>query len=907
MTLPGWVRAFLRLALPREFVGDVLDDLEDGLARAGGRRAARRRLAGELLRTPYVGLWKQARRMRAAGTRRERLARERGFGMGWMTGTGGAGAELRVATRSLARRPIYGAVAILTLVASIGSATLIFSVLEGVLLRALPFEGGERVYRIFATNEAWRDADQEVLRNAWDRLDLTEDMVEALRGAIPGAEVLGAYHNATVRLEDGLAPVRLNGAYILPGFFETLPMRPVLGRLPGEDETASGASVTVIGEGLWSSRYGRDPDVLGRSVTLGGRQATIVGVLPGNFGVPSELARWWAPLPPDFADGRTDAAVFAGLVRLDESADAAAAAEGVTRVGSALAEGNPTYASMGVNLQPFSELLVADVREGIRLLFFAVVAVVLIASVNLANLVVARGARRRSELAMRTALGASRASLVGTMLSETLVLCGVGGGLGVLAATQLLDPFLALLTWASPDFPRLDDVGLNGAVLLFATGVTVLTAVLSGLLPALAASQRSPWEALQQGRRSRGGRATRRTQRTLLAVEATLAMVLLTGAGLLTRSALHVASIDPGYDPEVVAYVGVQTSDGRYETPAEANALGEALEARLRRLPGTVSVARASALPGLGGADGKLFWPLGGSMETATVTWSTAVSPGYFEALGIPVVAGRAVTAADGPQDTPAVVVSELFARRFFGEEDPVGRTVMMGTGVRLEGGRVVADGQKETIVVGVVADVRQFAVIMEPEPGVYLPIAQTGGADPELILRTAGPPEEVLEAARAEILAEDPALLITETDVLLRSMRRLMGALEVRMILVVALAGLAAFLTVVGIYGVVAYVVSDQVHEIGLRMALGARTGGESSRIVRHALAPVVAGGVLGLGGAWAASGLLEDALFGVEALDLPTYAVVLTLLVAAATLAAWLPARRAASVDPMRVLTEE
>jgi putative ABC transport system permease protein len=294
-------------------------------------------------------------------------------------------------------------------------------------------------------------------------------------------------------------------------------------------------------------------------------------------------------------------------------------------------------------------------------------------------------------------------------------------------------------------------------------------------------------------------------------------------------------------------------------------------------------------------------------MEDGTLTWTTSVSPGYFRAMGIPLLSGRTFSRRDGPDDPPVAVVSELFAQRFLGGEDPVGGTVMMGTDVRMEGGRVVAEGSREVTVVGVVDDVRQLTVLMEPDPAVYLPMTQGGAADPRLVIRTGGSPEEVLPAARAQVRAEDPELLVTEADVLHRSMRRVLGPLEVRWILILSLAGLAAFLTVVGIYGVVAYTVSDRRHEIGVRMALGARSSGESWRMVRRALVPTLLGALLGIGGAYAASGLLEDALYGVESLDPVTYAVVLALLVASAAAGAWLPARRAASVDPMRVLNEE
>lgn len=899
MSLPLWVGPLVRGAVPEEFAEDLLADLEEGFHARGAGIRAWRWLLLELVRTPYVALWREARRRR--GRRPRGSVRPGGGG-----NLSGAAAGLRIAARSLLRRPSYAAVSVVTLIVSVGSATLIFSVLEGVLLRPLPYAGGDRVYRLFATNQAWREAEQEVLRDSWDRLDLSREVIGALPGRVSGAEAVGGYMNMTARLDDGgHPPAQEQGAWLLPGFFHALELPPIHGRLPSDEEIAAGDAVVVLSGRLWSSRYGRDPDALGRSLSLDGVPHTIIGVLPSAFTVPSELARWWAPVPPDFDRGRADAAVFRGLLRLTEGADPSVAAESVQGVLDALAEENSVYADLGTRLVPLREEAVSDVEGGIRLLFLAVVVVVLIASVNLANLVVARGARRRGELAMRAALGASRGALIWAVMSETTLLCLIGGGLGVLVATTLLRPFLHVLTMATPGFPRMDNIGLNLTVLGFSFGVAVLTILLSGFFPALAASRRSPWEALQAGLRTGGGRATRRTQHSLLLVESALAITLLVTAGLLVRSALEVARMDPGYRAESVAYGSIRFPEGKYATPAEAEALGRALEARVGRLPGMVGTARTSSLPGLGGADGKLVWTPDQTSADGTLIWSSAVSPGYFEVMGIPLLEGRGFQQRDGPDDEQVAVVSELFAQRFFPEGDVVGRTVMIGTGTRFQGGAVAAEGSIALRIVGVVGDIRQLAVIMEPDAMLYRPIGQTSPSDLAMVWRTVGSPQ--LEAARSEIGAEDSSLLVADMGVLGRSMRRLVAPLRVRMILILSLAAVAALLTVVGIYGVVSHVVADQVHEIGIRIALGARAGGESARMVRQALRPVLVGAAIGLVGAWAASGLVESALFGVEPLDPSTYAAVLVLLGVSAALAAWFPARRAAAVDPMRVLTGE
>lgn len=900
MSLPRWAAFAFRALAPAEFAEDLTDDLEDRVEaknRAGQR--ATWWLVRELLRTPWIRLHGQARRMRRRGTRRE-ISRGGGGGMS------GLGTTFRVAARSLLARPSYTAVTLLTLVASIGSATLIFSVLEGVLLRPLPYENGDRIHRLHATNSAWRESDREFLRDNWDRLDLAEDVVVALREGVPGVASVGAFQAASELFEDGEAPERIAGGRVMAGFFETVRLEPLLGRLPTLGEVDAGDPLLVLSERLWMSRYGGDREILGRAITLNGTSHTVIGVLPGAFAVPGQESRWWAPVPSDFAGGRTDVAVFKGLVVLEEGTSADAVLPRLETVVDRMSAANPTYAAMGVRLESLAAEAVDEVKDGILLLFLAVGVVVLIASVNLANLVVARGARRRSELAMRAALGAGRKSLIADIMGETVLLCLVGGGVGVLVATQMLDPFMALLNRATPGFPRAENVGVNGAVLAFSLGVTVVTALLAGLLPALSASKQAPWEALTQTRRSGSARGTRRTQYGLLAAEAALAIVLLSVAGLLVRSALWISNVDPGFDGESVAYLSLETPESRYGTRLEADEFGRALEERLQRLPGTVAVARTSSLPALGGAAGKLVWHSGQDASEGTLIWSSGVSPDYFRAMGVEVVAGRTFLESDGEGAEGVAVVSQLFADQFFPGENPVGRSINVGSG-RMEAGQVVAEEGELLTIVGVVGDVRQLTIVMDPDPMLYRPMAQEGARNPHVVLRTSGPPAEILEAARAQVLEADGRMLIQELDVLSRSARRLLAPVEVRTVLILSLAGLAAFLTVVGIYGVVAYIVSDRVHEIGIRMALGARAGKETSRMVSQILRPVLVGTVVGLVLAYFASRLVESGLFGVERLDPVTHVTVPLLMVAVAVLAAWIPARRASSVDPVQVLARD
>lgn len=812
-----------------------------------------------------------------------------------------SGLRLRSAGRALARHPLHSLVAIITLVLSVGAATVVFSILEGVLLRPLPYPHSDRLYLVYGTDESWRSASNDFMRKVWDRQNVSRAMVDAWRTSPSTLEDVGAFVAGSLRWDDGEGPLQADGAWVLPGFFSTLGAQPLLGRLPSRDEMASGAQVVVIGERLWASRYGRSPGVLGRTVSLEGSSSTIIGVVPTDFAIPSESSRWWAPLPAEFAR-RQDVSVLRGIVRVAPAAERATVDAELAGSVRALAASNPAYAGKGARVASLADEVVANVRQGITLVFWAVVLVTLIACVNLTSLVVARSTRRRGELALRAALGAGRGSLVGATLGETVLLCAVGGGLGLIAATLLLHPLVGFLVETVPGFPRTGEIHVDLPVLFFALSLTVATALLAGAVPAWIASKRSPWEALQEIRRSRGARGVRLTQRALLFLESGLAVVLLVGAGLLTRSALLVSEVDPGFERDV-AFVKLEPQRDRYPTVAEAQALGERAADGVAAVPGVGSVGRASTLPSLGGARLALAWTQGGSPNDAATLETVAADSGYFTTLGIPVLEGRTFDAGDRPEGEAVGLVSETLARQMFGTGNPVGKLLRTTNGAQAPD---EADAQTVRVV-GVVGDVRQLALVVDPDAILYRPLAQSAVRDQFVVARGSGPSAAFVQRARRRVLSEDPNLLVSDAGTLGRAVLRPLAPMRTRTLFVVILSGLAVALTMVGIYGVVAYVVSDRVQEIGVRMALGARASGESARMVGVALGPVLLGGVTGLVGAAALSGILGDTLFGVGPLDPETYGVVLAFLVALAAAAAWLPARRAATVDPVRVLNEE
>lgn len=894
-----WVLALWSALLPGQFREALVGDLTEGFLRerTRGRRTAAAWLFVEILRTPYVGLWRQAR----GGARH---ARDSGSpGRAGRRGTE-MGTTLKIATRMLVRRPGFSGVAVATLALSVGAATVIFSLLNAVLLRPLPYPQAERLYDVHGTNTAWRDGDQPFLRSAWDRALISSTMARAWREL--GTLEVGTYQPgaAPLRIGEG-ATETMSGARVGAGFFGVLGVEPLLGRLPTAAELSAAEPLVVIHESLWSRDFGRDPQVIGRTLELDGSPHTIVGVMPRTFAVPSEGTLWWTPFPREWAS-YPDATILSAVVRLGSGVAASSAEESMNAVVDNLATAEPSYGVMGARLTPLRDEVLGSVSDGLRLLFAAVCVVVLLACVNLANLVVARGARRMPELALRAALGARRGALVGTVLTEVGLLCVIGVVVAIGLSAVSLGPLISFLTGAIPDFPRAGNVSLDLTVLSFSVGVTLLTAVLAGLLPALSAARRAPTESLQGGPRGGRSRGVRRTQAALLFAEAGLAMLLLAGAGLLVRSMTQVFRLDPGFDSRGIAYVSLQFPQGRFPDEADVRQALDAVEARLARVPQVTDVVEAQPLPALGGSRMTPVRTEGAPPDDAGLIVTASVGPGYFRALSIPVLRGREFQGGDTREAPPVAVLSASLARQLFGDEDPVGRFVVQASGAIMTGGRADAGEETSVQVVGVVGEVRQLAVVREPEPVLYRPFRQSSGRFPTLALTTAGDPGRLLEAARAAAAAIDGAV-IDGVGTYRRQTFRILAPIQVRTLLLGALAGLAGALAMVGIYGVVSYVVSDQRREIGIRMALGARSGAETGRMIRRAFLPTLGGAVLGLALASALSRVLESSIFEISRLDPLTYASTFGLLVAVAAMAAWWPARRAARVDPIAALSEE
>lgn len=890
---PRLARGLLRRLLPTEIAESLIGDLEE----LHGRRARRHgRLRADLwywwqvATLPYARLRGIARRLRGRHTRASGTGREAGD-MGQVIGR--AVLELKVAARTLARRPLFSGIVIATLAASLGAVTLLFSVLEGVLLRPLPYADPGGLVNVHATNEAWRTSENPMIRHSWDSYGTSLEQVEALaQSGVLAA--LGASSGDMALVRAGGPPEEIRIERMTAGAFEALGVEPRLGRLPSADEHEEGARVVVVSHVLWTGRLGADPDALARPLELEGDPHTVIGVMPPGFHYPYENVQAWTPLTADILGEGRRWALLEAIGRLGPGVDPSEAQEELAAVNRRLAEGDPEMEGIGIRVVSHMEEVVGNVRSGLVLLSGTVALVLLLACVNLANLVVARSARRRGEMAVRASLGAGRGSLLWAISAEVLLLCMVGGSIGAALAVGLLEPFVAALEGSVRTFPRTAGIAMNPLVLSFAAGMTLVTAFGAALPVGLAAARRAPGTTLRSHGRGDGMSNARRTQRLLLLAETALAVLLLAGAGLLSRSFARAMAVDPGYRTGGLLYADMDPGSDR----PDLDAYYERLRERLAALPGVQSATVASDAPSSGGAVLNLLRPTDRPENEGALVSYSLVGPGYFQTLGLPLLRGRGFRESDTRDATAVTVLSRAAAGRLFGEEeDPLGRSVSIGQG----------ENTTEMEVVGIVGEARITSVRREAEPHFYRPLAQRSTWSRTVLLLVAGDPLPVLEAVRRVATEVDPDVLVEEVGTVEQAIARSLSDIRFRTVLMGALAGLALALALVGVFGVVAHVVEEQNREIGIRMALGSRTAAEIRRVMRGIATPVVVGAALGTAVAWRASGLMDGLVEEELLADPMSYGIAPLVLAATALLAAWLPALQAARVHPAEVLDGE
>lgn len=827
------------------------------------------------------------------GTRRvcRELDASKEIQMKWMESLGDLGQDLRFGGRQLLKSPGFTLVAVLTLALGIGATTAIFSVVYGVLLRPLPFSNPDQLVRPLFRNPEGQ------LNGAFSAPNFVD-----LRAQAKTLAGVAALANGTFNLSGsgGEEPERLQGARVTADFFKVVGIRPLAGRTfaAGEDQ-AQAPLVALISEELWRRRFGGDTGIMGRTLTLNGQPHTVVGILARGSQLPSG-ADVWVPLvfsPSDLA-GR-GAVWFAAIARLAPGATLEQARAEISLFGRRLAEqypeANAGYTE-GMTLELMKERVVGDTRKPLYILLGAVALVLLVACVNVANLLLVRASGREGEVVVRAALGAGRARIVRQLLTESAVLALAGGLAGVGLAAWLTR---ALVARAPSDIPRLEEIGLDGTALLFALGISLLTGMLFGLAPALQASRTDLSKVLREGTRGSKGRGGTRARGTLVVLETALAVVLLAGAGLLIRSFLRLQEVNPGFKPEGAVTFRLEPPRAKYPEDAQLRVFTSALIERLERLPGATSAgATVYGMPLEGGVNVLTFSIEGrppappGKEEVLRVASAT---PGYFETLGMTIVKGRSFTPRDRDGAPEVAVINEAVVRRDFPGQNPLGQRIVisMGTARTFE-------------VVGVVSDFKQDALEQTIEPQIFFPYDQLPGPELSVVVKTRNP-EAVMAGARAQVRELDPALPIFGLQPVAELVATSTAAQRFYMLLLGGFAVISLVLAAIGIYGVIAYAVRQRTQEIGIRMALGATGNRVTRMVVGQGMVLAGVGALVGLLAALLATRGLQSLLFEVKASDPTIYAGVAAVLVLVAAAASYLPARRAARTDPQLALKGE
>ena len=806
----------------------------------------------------------------------------------------GLAAETRLALRSLLRRPTLVFAVVVTLGVGIGFATALYSVVDGVLLRPLPFAEPDRLVWLHETAPGL------------DVMSVSVPNLADWRSESESFEALGGLRWESVSLTGSEAAAeRVEGLRVSAELLRTLGVSPAAGRLFSPEEDRPGADpVALLGHGLWQRRFGGDPGLVGRAISIQGERRIVIGVLPERFRLDGE-ADVVLPLGPWSAGRTEERGSHPGLWavgRLAPGTGLEAARAEMASIAAALAERHPdTNAHNGVVVVPLREWLIGDVRPSLLLLLAAVGLLLAIACSNVANLMLARATEELGELRVRVALGARGRHLLRRVFAECLLLAGAGGLAGWLLASWGLDLLLAL---APAALPRQEAITLDGRVLAFAIAATGLAALTFGLAPALAALRRSRGVGALAGA-ARGAVPGDRVGRALVAAETALALVLLVGGGLLVRSLQHAVAVDPGFAPDGVLTARLELPAWEYDRGAEVAGFHRRLLEEVEGLPGVASAALSTGLP-LAGASEWSFWPAGRPMPDPpqpAIAVGTAVSAGYFETLGIEIVSGRPIDERDRAAGPRAVVVDERLAERFFPGGGAVGEALAF-------------DPELPAFeIVGVARHVRHYGLDTEGpvEPQLYVASAQWPEADrPDLLLapwlavRAEGAVEPLSAAVRARVAALDPDVSAYRVRPYADVVGGRLAARRFTLVLLLLFAVVAAGLAGLGLYGVLAYAVSRRSRELGVRAALGATPGRILGQVVAEGVRLAAAGAAIGLVAALSLGELVEGLLFGITAHDPPTYAAIAALLFAVAAAASIPPALRAARSDPRDALAE-
>jgi putative ABC transport system permease protein len=790
--------------------------------------------------------------------------------------------DLRYGIRLLLKHRGFSAVAVLALALGIGANTAIFSVINTVLLKPLPYKQPERLMELRESN---LPKHSQIAVSVASFLDWQSQNTVF--------EQVAAYRSTSYNLISNGEPERIRAARISAGTFTLLGVNPAAGRdfLPEEDQTGKG-NVAAVSHGLWQRRFGADPNLVGQTINLSGNIYTVVAIMPPTFKFPERTTDLWTPMTVEpFERTQYGAHNIGAIGRLKTGVSIEQAQTEMSTIAGRIAiDHADTNAGWDAKVIPMLDYAVGNIKPALLVLLGAVAFVLLIACANVANLLLARAASRQKEIAIRTAMGAGRWRIIRQLLTESVILAIVGGTVGLLLAAWGMDALLAL---APADLPRVKDVAIDGTALIFTLTVTVLTGVIFGLAPALQASKPDLNETLKEsgGRGSTGGIHRQRVRNMLVVAEVALALVLLIGGGLMIRSFMRLQQVDPGFNPDNAVMVKLVLPQKQYAEDQQQAAFLSQLLQNLSALPRVQSVGATVSMPFLDN------YALGFTIQgrpavrdsDLPVTKYYAVSPDYFKAMGIPLLRGRVFTDRDVAGSPRVAVINESMARRFFPDEDSIGKHISVTNG---------PEAFRE--IVGICGDVKHDGLDQETPPQTYMSFAQEPNNGMTVVLRSDADPSALSAAIRGEVSRIDKDQPVSAIRPLTEVLADSVAEQRFSMLLLGVFAGVALALAAVGLYGVMSYSVTQRTHEIGVRMALGASSRDVLGLVVGQGMALASVGVGIGLTVAFALTRLMEGLLFGVTATDPITFGAISLALMGVAFVASYIPARRATKVDP-------
>jgi putative ABC transport system permease protein len=805
--------------------------------------------------------------------------------------------DIRYGIRMLLKRPGFTAVAVIALTLGIGANTAIFSVVNGVLLRPLPYKNPDRIVTIWEPSRGGHT------------LGLTDLEFFDYREQNHVFEELAAFATGSGNLTGTGEPERVAATWASGGFFPTVGVEAALGRAFNADDDKPGAApVVVLSNGLWQRRYGSDPNIIGQQLSFNGVNRTIIGVMPRSFYFDNKEVQLWLPLKLDRADLSPGDRSYLAIARLKSDVTLEQSRVEMNALAAQLAEEykkrypQGVNATQSLNLIPLHDLIVGDIRPALLVLLGAIGFVLLIACANVANLLLARAEARQKEIAIRVALGASRGRIIQQLLTESVLLSLLGGATGLLLAFWGVEALLAI---APANIPRTSEVAVDGTVLVFTLAVSVVAGIMFGLVPGLQSSRVDLHESFKARSGSTGGRGGRRTRRLLVVSEIALSLVLLVGAGLMIKSFWRLLNVDPGFDPGNVLTAQIALPPSRYPKFQQVDAFYKQLLERVQALPGVQSAGTVTALP-LGGINSNASFEIEGKPRSPDDAPQNAdyrmISEDYFRAMGIPLVRGRYFEESDR-ESAPAVVIINEAMTSFWPNEDPVGKRINLGV-----------PGSPWLTIVGIAKDIKHQGLDLRAKPEMYFLHSQNAYGTAlglarymTVVARTSSGPMTLAGPIKSIVQTLDKDLPVARIQTMEQVLSNSVSQPRFTMLLLAAFGVLALALAAVGVYGVVSFSVVQRTHEFGIRMALGADARDVMKLVLREGLVIVSMGVAIGIALAFAATRLISSVLFSVSPSDPLTFLAISLLLVGVALGACFVPGRRATKVDPMEALRYE